>query len=180
MQHKTIVPALALTCALIGVGKVHAQGCLFTNRANLMEKLRFWSFGVSVILGCQLAAGLVLTADIARASWDGWAWDKTSAGHAFAAALPPVGLAVYIAKRRNNSDIYFSSKFQIWSVPQCLLCWLFASLVWCLAVGFSWTDWVFALKLQRYDGWMLEEDDVKANTLWIGYVVACLLPFFSY
>lgn len=180
MQHNTIVPALALTCALIGVGKVHARESSYINRENLMEKLRFWTFGVSILLGCQLTAGLVLTADIARASWDSWAWDKASVGHAFAATLPPVGLAAYIARRRNSSDIYFSSKFQLWSVPQCFLCWLFASLAWGLAVGFSWTDWVFALKVHRYDGWTLKEEDAKANTLWIGYIVACLLPFLSY
>ena len=165
MQHNTIVPALVLACALIGVGKVHAQDPSYTNRANLMEKLHFWSFGVSILLGCQLAAGLVLTADIARASRDGWAWDKTSAGHAFAAALPPVGLAIYISKRRNSSNIYFKSKFQVLSVLQCFLYWLFASLAWGLAVGFSWTDWVFALKVHRYDGLMLEEEDAKANAL---------------
>lgn len=71
------------------------------------------------------------------------------------AILGTCAVAWFITWVRNSSNLYFSSKIQSCSKTECVLWWFACTLVWVIAIGFFWTDWVLAAKVHLYSGYAL-------------------------
>ncbi|KAF1355693.1 hypothetical protein EJ07DRAFT_158321 [Lizonia empirigonia] len=143
-------------------------------------ELRSWRFVLITALAASLTAGMAITVTMSRTLRHDEHFDQVLSCHALAAATIPLGLAAYITRKRISANLYGFSNFQNWSKTRCYLVWLLASLAWLLVIGYSWTDWVFALMVHQYGGWVLGESSAKATVTWIVYMFACSLPMFSY
>ncbi|XPS73794.1 hypothetical protein M3J09_005929 [Ascochyta lentis] len=179
MNYGLVIPALSLVCALLGIGKLRAQESSLTalERSQMAQRLCLWLVFFAITLAAEVVVGFVFAVFVAQASWDNGPWLAVSVVHAIACGLAPIALAAYIAKKRSNRNVYFSSKFQRWTPAKCFCCWVTASLLWGLAVGVLWMGWVPALRIHRYGGWV---DNTQSNALWAVYVVACFLPLCSF
>lgn len=171
VQHQALIPAFAILVAYTGL-----------ESENWTLKLQSCRHVLFAVLGILLLVQTVSTIKTLSEIRHDEHLGQVLVAHIIAAAAVPVGLAAQVVCMRTSSNLYSESKVQTWSLTRLFCHCVLASIAWIFVVGVSLTDWAFAVRVHQYKGWVLDENEnmVRSVLTWDLYIVACLLPMFSY